>query len=298
MEAIKAEVQRRVLIEGKNRLESAYGVHINSGALTVACNIVIRYFDVTEDEEDRENCLQKQVNKLLEKACFKLRYEIGTSQEEKELDMAEYSLNRAIVEIMELRKERNPICKPWHSRVKAEIQSLMKKLDEFMRVRNPNMPLLQKESCKNMLSLLKESHQNIASVSSLFQLDELVAMIPEAFKGDLTVTSSLIAEVAKPLTGVPSPLLLHSLRMPIPGLKEKLDEKCLGDEFAVVQIVNVLLSRPKQAEPGRPIGAFLFLGADDHVIERHGVHLAEALAETLFEDENLLIELDMCTTTR
>ncbi|OMP11674.1 ATPase, AAA-2 [Corchorus capsularis] len=299
MEPKMEEVQRR-LLEEKKDLEFTYGVHIGFDAVTAACNIVFRYFNV-QGRRGRNpgkyefQYLQKQAANLLQKACLKLRYEDGTSREEKELDMAEYCLHRAIVEIMELRKERDPLFKSWYSYVQAELEGLMEKLDRFMQVRTPKMPLLQQRSSKDVISSLKATRQQLASDLSSVSLaplgvlvTKLASMIPEDFKGDLTVTQCLIAEVSKPLIGVPSPLLLHYLRLPVPEFREKLDEKCHGQKFTVLQLVNAL-SQPKPAD--RPVGSFIFMGEDPRFSQVHMV--AEGLAETLYEGKEFLIKLDM-----
>ncbi|OMP02516.1 Ubiquitin [Corchorus olitorius] len=203
------DVQRR-LLEEKKDLEFTYGVHIGSDAVTAACNIVFRYFNEFKEDgegtQENDEChLQKQAANLLQKVCLKLIAD-GTSREEKELDMAEYCLHRAIVDIMELRKERDSSFRSWHSYVQSELEGLMEKLDRFMQARTPKMPLLQQRRSKDVISSLKETHQQLApSLSSVslaplgVLVTKLASMFPEGFKGDLTVTPFLIAEVAKPL---------------------------------------------------------------------------------------------------
>ena len=91
-------------------------------------------------------------------------------------------------------------------------------------------------------------------------------------------------------TGIPISRLLEGERQKILELKDRLHERVVGQEEAVVAVSEaVLRARSGIKDPARPIGSFIFLGPT-------GVgktELAKSLAFVLFDDENAHIRLDM-----
>ncbi|MEU8877525.1 ATP-dependent Clp protease ATP-binding subunit [Streptomyces javensis] len=106
----------------------------------------------------------------------------------------------------------------------------------------------------------------------------------------LEVTAENIAEVVSRQTGIPVSSLTQEEKARLLGLAEHLSERVIGQDEAVGAVAEaVLRSRAGLADPGRPIGSFLFLGPT-------GVgktELARALAEALFGSEDLMVRLDM-----
>ncbi|GAA3370317.1 ATP-dependent Clp protease ATP-binding subunit [Streptomyces antimycoticus] len=106
----------------------------------------------------------------------------------------------------------------------------------------------------------------------------------------LEVTAEDIAEVVSRQTGIPVSNLTQEEKARLLGLEEHLRERVVGQDEAVGAVAEaVLRSRAGLADPGRPIGSFLFLGPT-------GVgktELARALAEALFGSEDLMVRLDM-----
>jgi ATP-dependent Clp protease ATP-binding subunit ClpB len=104
------------------------------------------------------------------------------------------------------------------------------------------------------------------------------------------VTSEDIAEIVSKWTGVPVQSMLQSEKTKLLHLDEELRKRVVGQEEAIEAVSNAILrSRAGLQNPNRPIGSFLFLGST-------GVgktELAKALAEYLFNDENVYIRIDM-----
>jgi ATP-dependent Clp protease ATP-binding subunit ClpC len=104
------------------------------------------------------------------------------------------------------------------------------------------------------------------------------------------VTAEDIAEVVSRQTGIPVSSLTQEEKDRLLGLEEHLQQRVIGQQEAVTAVSEaVLRSRAGLADPGRPIGSFLFLGPT-------GVgktELARALAEALFGSEDRMIRLDM-----
>jgi ATP-dependent Clp protease ATP-binding subunit ClpB len=99
-----------------------------------------------------------------------------------------------------------------------------------------------------------------------------------------------IAEVVSAWTGVPVSRMLETERAKLLVLEERLHQRVVGQDEAVEAVANaVRRSRSGLQDPNRPIGSFLFCGPT-------GVgktELCKALAETLFDDENAMVRLDM-----
>jgi ATP-dependent Clp protease ATP-binding subunit ClpB len=99
-----------------------------------------------------------------------------------------------------------------------------------------------------------------------------------------------IAEVVAKWTGIPVSKMLESERSKLIKMEERLHERVIGQEEAVVAVSNAIRrSRAGLQERSRPIGSFIFLGST-------GVgktELARALAEFLFDDEHAMIRIDM-----
>jgi ATP-dependent Clp protease ATP-binding subunit ClpB len=99
-----------------------------------------------------------------------------------------------------------------------------------------------------------------------------------------------IAEVVSAWTGVPVSRMMETERAKLLVLEERLHQRVIGQDEAVTAVANaVRRSRSGLQDPNRPIGSFLFCGPT-------GVgktELCKALAETMFDDENAMVRLDM-----
>ncbi|NJK87558.1 MAG: AAA domain-containing protein, partial [Bacteroidales bacterium] len=99
-----------------------------------------------------------------------------------------------------------------------------------------------------------------------------------------------IAEVVSKWTGIPVSRMLQGEREKLLNLENVLHKRVIGQEEAITAVSDaVRRSRAGLQDARRPIGSFLFLGTT-------GVgktELAKALAEFLFNDENLLTRIDM-----
>lgn len=104
------------------------------------------------------------------------------------------------------------------------------------------------------------------------------------------VTADDIADVVSRWTGIPVAKMLQSEREKLLTLEDELHRRVIGQDEAVRAVADaVRRSRAGLQDPKRPIGSFVFLGAT-------GVgktELAKALAECLFDDENLMTRIDM-----
>lgn len=109
-------------------------------------------------------------------------------------------------------------------------------------------------------------------------------------KLDDVVDADDIAEVIHQWTGIPVTQLLESETQKLLHMEERLHERVIGQDEAIKSISDAIRrARSGLKDPKRPIGSFIFIGPS-------GIgktHLAKALAEFLFDDEDALVRIDM-----
>ncbi|MBR3488084.1 MAG: AAA family ATPase, partial [Bacteroidales bacterium] len=132
---------------------------------------------------------------------------------------------------------------------------------------------------------IKEAEKHVADLKEqLKQMQADNAMINEE------VDSEQIAEVVSKWTGIPVTRMMQSERERLLHLEEELHKRVVGQDEAISTIANAIRrSRTGLSDGKRPIGSFIFLGTT-------GVgktELAKALAEVLFDDEDMMVRIDM-----
>ena len=132
---------------------------------------------------------------------------------------------------------------------------------------------------------IKEKENDIKEVQEkLHSMQGGAAMIKEE------VDSDDIAEVVSRWTGIPVTKMMQSEKDKLLHLEEELHKRVIGQDEAIHAIADaVRRSRAGLQDPKRPIGSFIFLGTT-------GVgktELAKALADYLFNDENMMTRIDM-----
>ena len=132
---------------------------------------------------------------------------------------------------------------------------------------------------------IKELETDIEKLQSqLHDMQGSKAMVKEE------VDAVDIADVVSRWTGIPVNKMLQSEKDKLLNLEDELHKRVVGQEEAIEAISNAIRrSRAGLQDPKRPIGSFIFLGTT-------GVgktELAKALAEFLFDDENMMTRIDM-----
>lgn len=132
---------------------------------------------------------------------------------------------------------------------------------------------------------LKEKEAEIEDIQNkLHEMQGGDAMIKEE------VDSEDIADVVSRWTGIPVSKMMQSEKDKLLHLEDELHKRVIGQDEAITAIADaVRRSRAGLQDPKRPIGSFIFLGTT-------GVgktELAKALAEYLFDDENMMTRIDM-----
>jgi ATP-dependent Clp protease ATP-binding subunit ClpB len=129
-----------------------------------------------------------------------------------------------------------------------------------------------------------KEEENVSIQTQLHQMQGASAMIKEE------VDSEDIADIVSRWTGIPVNKMMQSEREKLLHLEDELHQRVVGQDEAIAAVADaVRRSRAGMQDPKRPIGSFIFLGTT-------GVgktELAKALAEYLFDDENMMTRIDM-----
>lgn len=283
----------------KERYEVFHGVKIQDAALIAAATLSDRYIT--------DRFLPDKAIDLVDEACAMVKTELDSMPAE--LDDLNHRITQLQIEEVSLKKETDPMSQQRLAALEKELAELR---DSF------NSKKAQWENEKNAIgkvqSLRAEVEQTKAEIEKATrtgdyakagelqygklpnlqkELEEQEKLAAEKKESSLLrdrVTDEEIARIVARWTGIPVEKLVEGEREKLLRLPEVLHQRVIGQDEAVRKVSDAILrSRAGIANPGRPIGSFLFLGPT-------GVgktELAKALAQTLFDDEKNLIRIDM-----
>ena len=280
----------------KERYETHHKVRIKDDALIAAVTLSTRYIS--------DRFLPDKAIDLVDEAAAKLRLEVDSKPEE--LD----NLNR---QIMQLQIEREAIKKE-HDKAKlatieeqlSQLQAEAKEMNARWEQEKGYVATIQNE--KAHIEQMKheaevaEREGNYGKVAEIRygRLQQAEANIKaaqealHAMQGESLIKEEVdeddIAEVVARWTGIPVTKMMQSERDKLLHLEEELHKRVVGQDEAIQAVSDAIRrSRAGLQDPKRPIGSFIFLGTT-------GVgktELAKALAEYLFDDENMMTRIDM-----
>ena len=280
----------------KERYETHHKVRIKDDALIAAVTLSTRYIT--------DRFLPDKAIDLVDEAAAKLRLEVDSKPEE--LD----NLNR---QIMQLQIEREAI-KREHDKVKlatieeqlSTLQTEAKEMNARWEREKGYVATIQNE--KAHIEQMKreaevaEREGNYGKVAEirygrLQQAEANIRAAQEALhamQGESLIKEEVdeddIAEVVARWTGIPINKMMQSEREKLLHLEEELHRRVVGQDEAIQAVSDAIRrSRAGLQDPKRPIGSFIFLGTT-------GVgktELAKALADYLFDDENMMTRIDM-----
>ena len=280
----------------KERYETHHKVRIKDDALIAAVTLSTRYIS--------DRFLPDKAIDLVDEAAAKLRLEVDSKPEE--LD----NLNR---QIMQLQIEREAIKKEHDKAKLATIEEQLSKLQAEAKEMNARweqekgyVATIQNE--KAHIEQMKheaevaEREGNYGKVAEIRygRLQQAEANIKaaqealHAMQGESLIKEEVdeddIAEIVARWTGIPVTKMMQSERDKLLHLEEELHKRVVGQDEAIQAVSDAIRrSRAGLQDPKRPIGSFIFLGTT-------GVgktELAKALAEYLFDDENMMTRIDM-----
>jgi len=281
----------------KERYENHHKVRIKDDAIIAAVELSSRYIT--------ERFLPDKAIDLMDEAAAKLRLEIDSVPEE--LDVIERNIKQLEIEREAIKRENDT---KKLDQLSQEIANLKEQADALRAKWASEKALIDKiQQAKIDIENLKfeaeraEREGNYGKVaeirygkikaleSSIAQYQEELAKIQgnnPLIKEE--VDSEDIAEIVSRWTGIPVTKMLQSEKEKLLHLEEELHKRVVGQDDAIRAVADAIRrSRAGLQDPKRPIGSFIFLGTT-------GVgktELAKALAEYLFNDENMMTRIDM-----
>ena len=280
----------------KEKFEQYHGIRISDAAIVSAATMSDRYI--------QDRFLPDKAIDLIDEACAKIKTEINSVPTE--LD----ELNRKYAQ---LEIEREALKKEEDETSKLRLEEIVKELAEVgekKRVLTLNWNLEKENVVKlkeikqkiDEANLKASEYERVADYGKVAEykydiipkLERELNEIREKSENNSLVSQIIgkeqIAEIVAKWTGIPVGKLVQSENEKILSLEEHLKEKVIGQDQAISSIADtVLRSRAGLKDVNRPIGSFMFLGPT-------GVgktYVTKQLAKNLFDDENLIIRIDM-----
>lgn len=282
----------------KERYEVYHGVKITDSALVSAAILSDRYIS--------DRFLPDKAIDLVDEACAMIKTEMDSMPAE--LDELSRRIMQLEIEEAALKKETDRLSKDRLEDLQKELAELK---DEFTAQK---AQWENEKSSVDKLSKLREEIEHIngeiqaakqaydlnrAAELQYGRLPELTKQLEqeeERVKNEEmslvheSVTDEEIARIISKWTGIPVAKLTESERSKTLHMDEILHKRVIGQDEAVTKVTEaVIRSKAGIKDPSKPIGSFLFLGPT-------GVgktELAKALAESLFDDENNMVRIDM-----
>jgi len=282
----------------KERYEVFHGVKITDSALVSAAVLSDRYIT--------DRFLPDKAIDLVDEACALIKTELDSMPAE--LDELSRKIMQMEIEETALKKETDHLSK---ERLEDLRKNLAELHDEFA---TKKAQWENEKSSVDRLSQLREEieqvNRDIAAAQQQYDLNKAAELqygrLPQLQKQleeeeakikkqDLSlvhesVTDEEIARIISRWTGIPVSKLNESERSKILHLDNVLHRRVVGQDEGVEKVTEAILrSKAGIKDPTKPIGSFLFLGPT-------GVgktELAKALAESLFDDENNMVRIDM-----
>ncbi len=282
----------------KNRYEVYHGVKITDGALVSAATLSDRYIT--------DRFLPDKAIDLVDEACAMIKTDLDSMPAE--LDETRRRIMQLEIEEAALKKETDNLSKDRLAELQKELAEEKSGFDERVAKWNNEKASVDKvsklkeeiEQLNNKIEQAKRNYDlELAGRLQYAELPKLEAELKESednIKGkDMqlvheSVTEDEIAKIVSRWTGIPVMKLSETARQKTLGLADILHKRVIGQDEAVTKVTEAIIrSKAGIKDPKRPIGSFLFLGPT-------GVgktELAKSLAESLFDDENNIVRIDM-----
>lgn len=281
----------------KERYENHHKVRIKDEAIIAAVQLSVRYIT--------DRFLPDKAIDLIDEAASKLRLEMDSqpqaldeaSRKIKQLEIEReaikrendtYKLKEIDEDLANLRDTEKSLRAKWKAE-KNEINKIQQNKIDIEQL-NYEADRAEREGDYAKVAEIRYSRikqkedENKEIQKKLKELQGEGAMIKEE------VDSEDIAEVVSRWTGIPVKKMAQSEKEKLLHLEEELHKRVIGQEDAIRAVSDaVRRSRAGLNDPRRPIGSFIFLGTT-------GVgktELAKALAEYLFDDEDMMTRIDM-----
>ena len=282
----------------KERYEVFHGVKITDSALVAAATLSHRYIT--------DRFLPDKAIDLVDEACAMIKTELQSMPTE--LDEVSRKIMQLQIEEAALKKEDDKLSQERLATIQKEIAQLQ---DEFQEGKAKwDAEKKEVEQVQNLRSQIEDLNKQIETAQRNYdlnkaaelqygrlpqlkkQLEEQEAKIHGRENSILRerVTEDEISRIVSRWTGIPVAKLTESERNKTLHLDQQLHKRVIGQDEAVQKVTDAIIrSKAGIQDENRPIGSFMFLGPT-------GVgktELAKSLAESLFDDENNMVRIDM-----
>uniref|UniRef100_UPI003F7EC5C4 ATP-dependent Clp protease ATP-binding subunit n=1 Tax=Waltera acetigignens TaxID=2981769 RepID=UPI003F7EC5C4 len=282
----------------RERYEVFHGVKITDSALVAAATLSHRYIT--------DRFLPDKAIDLVDEACALIKTELDSMPTE--LDEQRRKIDQMKMEELSLKKETDNLSK-------ERLEELQKELAEMQD--SFNTQKAQWENEKHSVEKLQKLREQIEDMNKQIQIARQNYDLEKASElqyGELpklqqqleieerntkesdrslvheVVTDDEIARIISRWTGIPVARLTEGERVKLLHLEDELHKRVIGQDEGVRRVTDAILrSKAGIKDPTKPIGSFLFLGPT-------GVgktELAKTLAQTLFDDEQNMVRIDM-----
>src|SRR5216110_396156 len=284
----------------KERYEVHHGVKITDSAIVAAATLSHRYIT--------DRFLPDKAIDLVDEAASRLRIELTSMpQEIDELQRRKIQLE---IEQKALAKEDNSFGKERLKAIEADLAGIQEKMAGLRsQWESEKAVIAQITDLKEQIEQLRAEEQKYERTGEFAKVAEIrygkiaaaerelqqaqerfAAVQKDAPMLKEEVDEEDIAKLVSKWTGIPTGRLLEAEAQKLVHMEERLRLRVVGQDDALARVSNaVRRSRAGLSDAKRPIGSFIFLGPT-------GVgktELARALAEFLFDDEKLMIRIDM-----
>ncbi|HKE34503.1 MAG TPA: ATP-dependent chaperone ClpB [Candidatus Acidoferrum sp.] len=284
----------------KERYEVHHGVRIKDSAIIAAATLSNRYIS--------DRFLPDKAIDLVDEAAASLRMQIDSMPVE--IDEIERRILQLEIERQALLKESDTHSKERRGQIEKELAKLKEESSaKKARWQNEKEAIGKIRKLKEQIEQLKAEAERYERAGELAKVAEIRYGKIAAAERELQQAQQRFASVQKdaPMlkeevdeediaklvskwTGIPAGRLLEGEAQKLVHMEERLRQRVVGQDDALARVANaVRRSRAGLSDTKRPIGSFIFLGPT-------GVgktELARALAEFLFDDEKLMIRIDM-----
>ncbi|MBN1157927.1 MAG: AAA family ATPase, partial [Bacteroidales bacterium] len=282
----------------KERYENYHKIRIKDEAIVAAVQLSMRYIT--------DRFLPDKAIDLIDEAAARMRLEMNSKPEE--IDTLDRKIQQLEIEKEAFKREKD----------KARVEQINGQLVQLEDERKQLMALWQDEKAVvQKIQRLKQEIENLKYQAERSERDGDFGKVAEIRYGLLPkaeenleetvlklkeyerngkrmvreeINSEDIAEVVSRWTGIPVKRMLQSEKEKLLHIEEELHKRVVGQDEAIHAVAaSIRRSRTGLSDEKKPVGSFLFLGTT-------GVgktELARALAEYLFNDENLLTRMDM-----
>ena len=280
----------------KERYETHHKVRIKDDAIIAAVSLSARYIT--------DRFLPDKAIDLVDEAAAKLRLEVDSKPEE--IDSLDRQIKQLEIEREAIKRDKN---EAKLSEIEKQLKELKTKSEELNARWNKEkgyVATIQNEKAR--IETLKHQAEVAEREGDYGKVAEIrYSQIPAAEANIKSAQEALhaisdqalikeevdeddIAEVVARWTGIPVAKMMQSERDKLLHLEEELHKRVIGQDQAIEAVSDAIRrSRAGLQDPKRPIGSFIFLGTT-------GVgktELAKALADYLFDDENMMTRIDM-----